>query len=88
MLSLQDCLDYCDLSEDEVCLIAHHEHLPFPCAAQLAFSLLQDGHGEETVRCMLEEELTLATRCGRDCELVMAQKAYAHFNQHHPPCGH
>lgn len=88
MLSLQDCLDYCDLSEDEVCLIAHHEHLPFPCAAQLAFSLLQDSDGEETVRCMLEDELCQAGRCGKGEDLVVAQRAYAHFKQCHPACGH
>ena len=35
MLSLEDCLALCELSEDEVLAIAHHEHLPEIAAAEL-----------------------------------------------------
>ncbi len=28
MLSIRDCLDYCDLTDDEVSLIAEHEGIP------------------------------------------------------------
>jgi hypothetical protein len=41
MLSLQDCLDMCELSEDEVLAIAHQEHLPEITAAALAHCLVR-----------------------------------------------
>ncbi len=41
MLSLQDCLDMCELSEDEVLAIAHHEHLPEITAAALGHCLVR-----------------------------------------------
>ena len=41
MLSLQDCLDMCELSEDEVLAIAHQEHLPEITAAALAHFLVR-----------------------------------------------
>ncbi|HQR03768.1 MAG: hypothetical protein JSR19_05950 [Proteobacteria bacterium] len=86
MLSLQECLDYCDLIEDEISLIAHHEHLGFPGATQLALSLVQNRAGEVAVRCMLEDELTIAAGGGKVETLYMAQKAYRHFTLTHPDC--
>ena len=34
MLSIRDCLDYCDLTDDEVALVAEHEGIPDGAAAQ------------------------------------------------------
>ena len=35
MLSLQDCLALCELTEDEVRAIAQHEHIPEIAAAEM-----------------------------------------------------
>ncbi len=45
MLSMKDCLDYCDLTEEEVELIAEHEEIPDVAAAQLACGLVQTTEG-------------------------------------------
>lgn len=45
MLSIRDCLDYCDLTEDEVALIAQHEGIPDAAAAQIACGLVQTPEG-------------------------------------------
>lgn len=85
MLSLKDCLDYCDLSEDEVALIAHHEHLDFPEAAQLACCLVQSDEGTQVLRCLLEEEISDAATCGAQEYFAAAERAFVHFNTWHPP---
>lgn len=36
MLTLQECLDFCELSEEQICAIAEHEHVPEIIAAELA----------------------------------------------------
>ena len=45
MLSLEDCLALCELSEDEVLAIAHHEHLPEIAAAELGNYLCHTPEG-------------------------------------------
>jgi hypothetical protein len=46
MLGLEDCLALCELSEDEVLVIAHHEHLPEIAAAELGNYLCLTPDGE------------------------------------------
>ncbi|GAB2182467.1 hypothetical protein DLREEDagrD3_26900 [Denitratisoma sp. agr-D3] len=84
MLSMQDCLDYCDLNEDEVRVIAHHEHLSFEAAAQLACSLAQDKKGEKQLCDMLGEVVCEAAGKGEMETLQQAERAFCHFTQHHP----
>jgi len=46
MLTLKDCLDYSDLTEEEVAVIAAHEHLPYPFVVEMACGLAQTREGE------------------------------------------
>ncbi len=46
MISLKDCLDYSDLTEEEVSVIAAHEHLPYPFVVEMACGLSQTREGE------------------------------------------
>ncbi|MCK9285153.1 MAG: hypothetical protein M0P39_12835 [Rhodocyclaceae bacterium] len=86
MLSMKECLDYCDLNEDEVSLIAHHEHLSFPMAAQMACGLVQSEEGTGLLRGMLSEAICEAASEGGDDALHRAERALVHFNSAHPPC--
>jgi hypothetical protein len=36
MLSIRDCLDYCDLTDEDVAIIAEHHDIPDVAAAQIA----------------------------------------------------
>ena len=51
MLSLQDCLDMCELSEDEVLAIAHQERLPEITAAALGHCLVRTREAEMNRQC-------------------------------------
>lgn len=85
MLSMKECLDYCDLNDDEVCLVAHHEHLSYEMAAQLACCMVQNEAGACALRSMLREEIEAAAMTGRNEALQKAELALRHFNSAHPP---
>lgn len=84
MISIKDCLDYSDLTEDEVAAIAEHEHLPYPCAAQLACCLAQSQDGTEVLRCLLKDAVCDAETCGHAEALRTAKHAYEQFVANHP----
>ena len=84
MISIKECLDYSDLTEDEVATIAEHAHLPFACAAQLACGLAQSQDGTEVLRCLLKDAVCDAARCGHIEALKTARDACQQFAANHP----
>jgi hypothetical protein len=47
MISVEDCIAFSGLSEDEVAAIGEHEHIPIIAASALADYLLKQPHGGE-----------------------------------------
>lgn len=84
MISLKDCLDYSDLTEEEVAVIAGHEHLPYPCAVELACGLAQTSEGEEVLRCLLKNAVCDAKTCRHAEALKTARHALKQFAAEHP----
>ena len=84
MLSIRDCLDYCDLTDDEVALFAEHEGIPDVAAAQMACGLVQTPEGTLLLTRCMEELLDRAERAGQADKLRQAQAAYAQFVADHP----
>ncbi len=62
MITLDDCIAMCGLTEEEVLAIAEHEHVPEIAAAALAHYLLQQQHGAETIRNMIIDDIRHAQR--------------------------
>ncbi|MDP1527515.1 MAG: hypothetical protein Q8M20_17050 [Rhodocyclaceae bacterium] len=87
MISIKDCIDYSDLTEDEVATIAEHEHLPYACAAQLACCLAQSQDGTELLRCLLKNAVCDAEQCGHEAALQKATRALSQFSANHPETG-
>jgi hypothetical protein len=56
MITLEDCIAFCGLTEEEVLAIAEHEHLPEIVATALAEYLLSQDHGSEKVRDRMSSE--------------------------------
>jgi hypothetical protein len=46
MISLEDCIAFCGLDEDEVAVISEHEHIPEIAATALADYLLKPVAGK------------------------------------------
>ncbi len=64
MISLADCIAFCDLSEAEVLAIAEHEHVPEIVACALAEKLMQSDQGPAQVRDMIRDDIRAAIARG------------------------
>jgi hypothetical protein len=60
MLTLQDCLDMCDVDPEIVDAIARHEHLPSILAAELGNCLVCSASGLALIRRFILDELDAA----------------------------
>jgi hypothetical protein len=85
MITLQDCVGLCGLTEEEVLAIAEHEHLPEIVATALAEYLLSQEHGSKKVRDMIvddirQEQLT----SGNKEKVLMLLHVLHHFLKTHP----
>jgi hypothetical protein len=77
MISLEDCLALCGLTEDEVLAIAEHEHVPEAAAAVLARYLITQPHGLEQIQQMIRDDIRAALDRGQvkhAAELVSAMR--------------
>jgi len=86
MLSLEDCLALCELSEEEVLAIAHHEHLPEIAAAELGNYLVRTPEGEMRLKTIIRDDIAEACACGdRQRELAL-KLMLRNFVLQHPNC--
>lgn len=84
MLSLQDCLDYCDLTDDDVDLLAEHEHLPHDVAAHIACGLVQTPAGVVLIDHVMEDMIERAQTHGQLAKAEHVSHVYARFKAAHP----
>jgi hypothetical protein len=84
MISLEDCIGLCGLTEEEVLALAEHEHLPEICATALAHYLLSQEHGSETVRDMIVDDIRQAQRSGDKQHVLTLLHVLHHFLKGHP----
>ncbi len=91
MITLEDCVAFCGLSEEEVLAIAEHEHMPEIAAAALAEYLLQQEHGTGTICVMIVDDIKAAQgRHDKEHVLTLLHVLH-HFLKAHPeacPQGH
>lgn len=86
MLTLEDCIGLCDLSEEEVLAIARHERIPEIAAAELGNYLVHTPDGEMCIRGMIRDDIAAAALCGnRDRELAL-KLVLRNFILGHPRC--
>lgn len=60
MITLEDCLALCGLTEEEVLAIAEHEHIPEIAATELAEYLLMKERGPERICRMIVDDIRYA----------------------------
>ncbi len=86
MLSYEDCLAMCGLSEDEVLAIAEHEHIPALAAMELGNYLATSPGGEACIRSMIRDDIAAAAERGnRERELAL-KLVLRNFVLGHPSC--
>jgi hypothetical protein len=83
MLTIQDCIDHCRLTEDEIIAIAEHEHLPDMLALELGDYLCRTTEGELRVKRMIVEDIEAARESGDLAHAAKLRKVLQHFLEHH-----
>jgi hypothetical protein len=85
MITLEDCIGLCGLTEEELLAVAEHEHLPEIAATALAQYLLSQEHGSEKVLNMIVDDIRQAQLITGDKEhVVTLLHVLHHFLKTHP----
>ena len=84
MISLEDCIALCGLTEEEVLAIAEHEHIPEIAAAALAHYLLKQEHGPEQIRDMVVDDIRAAQARGDRQQMRTLLHTLHHYLKEHP----
>lgn len=84
MLTYEDCLDMCDLTQDEIDAIAEHEHMDRIQALATADYLVHSEGGERSIRKMIIDDIRTARSHGKQEHEAMLKQVLAHFIENHP----
>ena len=84
MITLEDCVGLCRLTEEEVLALAEHEHLPEIAATALAEYLLSQEHGSEKILEMIVDNIRQAQLMGDKEHVVTLLRVLHHFLKAHP----
>ena len=84
MLTLQDCIGICELTEEEILAIAQHEHVPEIVAAELGEYLIHAKNGVPHIRRIILDDIEEARTHGREGEVERLKMVLKHFIATHP----
>lgn len=84
MLSIRDCLDYCDLTDEDVAIIAEHHDIPEAAAAQIACGLVQSREGTLMLTQFMLDLVDHAEERGDGIRAKRFRDACARFIASHP----
>jgi hypothetical protein len=86
MLSLEDCLALCELTEEEVLAIAEHENLPEIAAAELGNYLVHTHEGEMRIKAIIRDDIHAARARGDRRHELALKLVLCNFVRQHPGC--
>ena len=84
MITMQDCIGLCSLTEAEVDAIAEHEHLPGMVALELGFWLARTPEGQDRILWMIEDDIGYARSHGHWAHVQELQDVRTHYVESHP----
>lgn len=84
MLSYEDCLGFCELTEDEIAAIAQHEHIPMIVATELANYLCHQPDGTPMIKRMILDDMAEAQAAGDRARYIRLKLVLRHFVHTHP----
>ncbi len=87
MISLEDCIAFCGLTEAEIAAIAEHEHVPEIAAATLGQYLVHQEHGIERICDMIRDDIRGALAAGEAAHAARLVSALRHLLETHPQAG-
>lgn len=86
VLSLEDCLALCELTEEEVLAIAQHEHIPEIAAAELGNYLVRTPEGEMRIKAIIRDDIAEAAARGNRARELALKLLLRNFVLQHPRC--
>jgi hypothetical protein len=86
MITLEDCIAFCGLTEAEILALAEHEHIPEIAAAALAEYLLKQRRGPQKIHQIIVEDIRAALHRGDRAHARELFGALRHFLATHPEC--
>lgn len=84
MLTLEDCIAYCDLTEEEILAIAEHENLPEIAAVAYGQYLISKENGPERICQMIVDDIRAAQRQNDSDHVQTLLHVLHHFLRSHP----
>ncbi len=86
MLTYEECLDMCDLTQGEIEAIAEHEHMD-PMIAMALGQYLTTHNGDQRIREIIFDDIRHAERNGNTEHAESLRKVLKHFLATHPEHG-
>jgi hypothetical protein len=86
VLSLEDCIALCELSEDEVLAIAEHERVPEIAAVELGNYLAHTAEGQIAIKAMIRDDIAAAGARGDAAHAGALKLVLREFILQHPRC--
>jgi hypothetical protein len=86
MLTVEECIALCGLTEDEVHAIATHERIPEVAAAELGAYLVQSPKGELYVKAIIRDDIAMAEAVGNRNRVLALKLLLRNFVLQHPRC--
>lgn len=83
MLTLEDCVELSELTEEEILAIAEHEHLPEMIAVEMGNYLTHTASGEKRIKRMICDDMEDARAKGDLHRVTMLKMVLKHFVEHH-----
>jgi S-ribosylhomocysteine lyase LuxS involved in autoinducer biosynthesis len=83
MLTLQDCIELSDLSEEEILAIAEHEHIPEMLAVEMGNYLAHTASGEKRIKRMIVDDIAHAKETGDVKHAAVLKSVLKHFVAEH-----
>ncbi|MGI9451442.1 MAG: hypothetical protein ACR2QH_12545, partial [Geminicoccaceae bacterium] len=83
MLTIRDCIDMCQLTEDEIAAVAEHEHVPDIIALEMGNYLCITSEGERRLSRMIVEDIEAARAHGNLAHAAKLRRVLQHFLERH-----
>jgi hypothetical protein len=83
MLTIQDCIELSDLTEEEILAIAEHEHVPEMIAVELGCYLVHTPEGEKRIKRMIADDIAAARSRGDHGHAAKLKLVLKHYLQEH-----
>jgi S-ribosylhomocysteine lyase LuxS involved in autoinducer biosynthesis len=83
MLTLQDCIELSELTEEEILAIAEHENIPEMVAVELGNYLVHTPSGEKRIKRMIVDDIAHAKETGNAKHAALLKSVLKHYVESH-----